>query len=45
MLSVDNTKYKNLSALLQIALDLLADLFFLIGWLIHHNGWLADLND
>ena len=25
-------------------LDPLADLFFLIGWLTHHNGWLADLN-
>jgi len=25
-------------------LDLLADLFFLIGWLTHHNGWLAHLN-
>jgi len=27
-----------------ITLDPLADLFFLIGWLTHHNGWLADLN-
>jgi len=26
------------------AVDALADLFFLIGWVTHHNGWLADLN-
>jgi len=25
-------------------LDPLADLFFLLGWLTDHNGWLADLN-
>jgi len=25
-------------------LDPLADLFFLIGWLTHHSGWLTDLN-
>lgn len=26
------------------AVDPLADLFFLIGWLTHQNGWLTDLN-
>jgi len=28
----------------QETLDPLADLFFLIGWLTHQNGWLTDLN-
>jgi len=27
-----------------LRLDPLADLFFLIGWLTHQNGWLTDLN-
>ena len=27
-----------------VSVDPLADLFFLIGWLTHRNGWLADLN-
>jgi len=30
---------------LSVRLDPLADLFFLIGWLTHHNGWLAHVND
>ena len=32
------------SALPRRQIDPPADLCFLIGWLAHHNGWLADLN-